>query len=530
MKLLKIISILCLSNLALSTILTDNGLDNIKNQDSQTSIDSSYSKLLQELQNFDYSQTIVKYIDTSNPNSPKSHTILPKNSKVAQKKIQNMLKSIQNHKKNYIPLSPGAILNISIEFINSLQHHIVSILYERFKSFTLPMEVEVPGVTISHIHVNLEDLKVENLNLYLSEPDNAIMLGFSDLTMEASADIKIEKFMIKESGSFSVKLLLNELIVKAIFTEEAGLDLMTPQISVELVDLDIPSDYMDVKLKLNYIPSILSNFLVKLVKGTVIDKIKSFLIDFMPNEGSSRVNAIIKSEYPNEIDLYQDQLKMSSLLTSPVQVKSDRLMINIDALSYAKSKGKGKRKFPSHMMFSNDDGNSIVFGISQEMIETAAKSLIGDIFNNEFNRGSGNFKANFKTNINDNSFAIWESGMKFQKVLVNGAVSYLGFTFDINFNMDLSFKVNQIDFVNKKFFITINKIDLFDYEFKSNIPIIQSLGVYIQGLIEAFGILVKNYSIPCPALSLPYDVEVQKVGFRNENGFMVVKIDTKIND
>jgi hypothetical protein len=521
MKFINLLSLLCVFPWFSSSLMIDDGID--KRSEIESRLNSSFSKLLFELNQFDYSQTIVRYVK---PNG-ETRTILPKK---PQNKLLPISKIQPSNKKVGIPLSPGAILNLSIEFINSLQHHIVSILYEKFKSFTLPMEVEVPGVTISHFHVDLEDLKVENLNLYLSESDNSIVLGFSGLNMDASADIKINKFMIKESGSFNVKLMLKQLIVKAIFVEEKSKQLMVPQVSVKLVDLDIPSDEMDIKLKLKYIPSVLSNFIMGFIKGTLIDKIKSFLSDFIPGDGTSKANDLFKQDYPEEIPLIENQLLLSILLTSPVKVNSDRLMINIDALAYAKAKGKGTREFPSHMAFTNDDGNDIIFGVSQEMIDSVVKSFVTDINNNTYVKEFGNFKAEFQTNIDLNTFVIWESGMKFQKVLVNGQISYLGFTFDIHFLMDFSFEIEEIDFINKQFFVTIKKVELSDYTFKSNIPVIESFGIYLKGFIEAFGILVKHYSIPCPALMLPYDVAVDKVDFRFENGFMVVKIDTEIKE
>jgi hypothetical protein len=505
------------------SMFVDDGIEKEINSQISNHPGSSFTKLLNDLKTFDYSQTIVQYIDDNG----QKHQILPKKTDKQAVSLNQHLNSLQNVNTN---LFPGAILNLSIDFINSIQHHIVSILYERFKSFTLPMEVDVPGVEISHIHINLEELEIENLNLFLSEEDNSVILKFSDLYMDAAADIHIEKYMVKESGSFSVKFLLEELIVKAVFIKDKTTQLMVPKFSVQLVDLSIPQDHMDVKLKLDYIPSVVSNFIISFVKGTLIDKITSFLTDYMPGDGSTKANDLIKQKYPNDIELIKDELLMGVLLTGPVVVKSDRLIANVDGIAYAKSTGKGKRIIPSQMVFTKDDGNDVVLGISEELIQSVMKSYISDINGNEYVKEFGVFKGVFKTNIDESSFKIWESGMKLDQVLVNGQISYLGFTFDINFKLNTSFVINKVDFMNKKFYITLNKVELTDYEFKSNIPLISYLGGYLKPLIETFGILIKNYSIPCSGPTLPFNIILDQIEFRYQSNFMIVKVDTEILD
>jgi hypothetical protein len=516
MKLAKSLLLLILSQASLSSILADNGNTNVPPSD----IESSYRQLYKELMEFDYSQTIVRYKDIHGH----MRKLLPEKDPLPPAKVVK-------DGPPYKPLSPGAILNLSIDFINNIQHHIVEILYEKFKSFDMPVDVEIPGFKVSNIHVDLDDLKVENLNLYLSEKDNSIVLGFSDLHMQSSADLKISKFMVSESGSMNVKLYLKHLVVKAHMKDNGTNDMMTPIVSVELIEMLIPKENMEIKLSLSYIPTFISSFIINFVRGTLIDKITSFLTDFMPGDGSEMANQLISEEYPKEISLLHDDLTMGMLLTEPIKVQADRLFVKVDAMAYSKSKGKGERDYPSHMAFKEDDGNNIVLGISQEMIESLMKSYVSDIMGNSFSYEYRHFKANLKTNISSNSFSIWESGMTLNKVQLDGELNYMGFTIDVNCFMNMKFDIKKIDFNAQKIWININKIELDDYSFKSNIPLVSSFGIYLKLFIESFGLAVRNYAIHIPALPfIPFDITLDQVNFRFENNFMVIKVDTKIKE
>ena len=509
--------IICLSiSPSLSSIFADQGNGPSPSTQSKSELNNSYRKLYKEWLSFDQSQTIVRYTDSEGI----SKMFSPVNE---MKKIQTHLAPMPQ-----IALSPGSILNISIDFLNSVQHHIVQILYQKFKSIDLPLDVEIPGAKIKNIHVDLEDLEVKNLNLYLSEEDNSIMLGFSNLHFDTTADIEINKLNISEAGKVSIRVFLDQLIVKAIFQGDPSTPLMKPTFSVKLIDIKIPKDDLDIHVKLNYIPAFITDFLISFIKSTVLSKVEDYLYQFISGPGTEDLNKIIQEKYPTSLPLLNEELQISTFLTGPITVKANRILIGVDALAFRKSKGKGKRDFPSHMAFTSEDGNNIVFGVSQETIGSVIKTFVSDINQNHFDIDYLHFKGSVKSNLDQHSFEIWESGMSLKKVLFNGTLSYLGFKFDVNFKLDLKLVVDNIDFVNQKFIISVNKTELTEFSFSSNIPLISFFGQYLKPFIETFGNYFKNYAIPCSALTLPYDINVEKIKFRYENNFMVIKIDTGI--
>ena len=477
-----------------SSIITDSG-SNVNPSDIE--LNESFKKIYEELISFDLSETIVFYRDSDGKKRIFSPINEMKN--IKEEKSESKLLS-----KSYKALDPGSILNISIDFINSVQHHIISILYKKFKSFDLPLDILIPGVEINNIHANLKDLKVENLNLLLSKSDNSIILAFSDLHFDTVADLHIKKFGISENGKVGIQVYLDELIVKVFFEKDTSSDLMIPKLSVKLVEIKIPSDQLKITLNLDYVPSMLINYLITFIQSTVLKKIEDYLTKFISGQGTSDLNKLIRQNYPSNVSIIEKELQISTLLTDKINIGSNRIMIALDALAYKKSKGKGKRQFPSKMIFTNEDGNDIVFGISQESLGSVFKTYISDIKNNQYHFEHGHIKADFKTNFDDYSFLIWESGMSLNKLLFNGTINYLGFTFDMNFKMDAKFEVENIDFVKKQILVTVKKTELSDYAFNSNIPLISSFGQYLKPFIEVFANYFKNYAIPCPSLTLPY--------------------------
>lgn len=517
MKTFSIVLMALLSRLSHTSILTDSGQEPQISASSPHDLESSYRRLYEELLNFDMDQAIVRYTDLNG----EIKMLLPKRDHPAPQAPVIPLET-----DSY--LDPGTILNLSIEFINSTQHRIVEVLYEHFKQFSLPMEVDVSGIKVSDIQVELEDLQPKDMNLLLSETDNSIIFSFHDLQMKMSSDLHIKKFMISESGSVNIGIVVEELIVKIHFVADPSTQLMVPQISAELITMNIPKDSLDIKLNLHYVPDFLSNFLISFFKGTLLSKINSFLIDFLKGDGSTRANQLFKDKYPNQMEMIRKDLLLSTLLTRPILVKADRLMVYVDGFFFTEASGKGKREYPSHMAFTKDDGNDVILSVSQESIDSLIKAVAVDIFQNQLNFEYQSLKASFKSNLDTNTFVIWESGMSVQKVLVDSQVEYLGFTFDMKFNMNMKFQVNKIDFNKKNLMVSINKIEINDYTFDSNIPLVSTIGQYLPSLIETFGSLIQNYPIPCPSPLLPFDISLNDVEFRYENGFTVIKVDANV--
>ena len=485
---------------------------------SQTITDDVFALLLREWQSFDFSRTQVKYVDASGnrlDRIPDRDPIRPEHFEPSQADDQ---------------LAPGVVLNLSFELVDYVKNQIVEMLFKQFENFTLPTEVSIPGLRMWNLHLNLSNLTSENVSMSLDEAQNCIEVRLVKLAMRLNSDIEIEKFYLTERGTVDVNLIVEELIVKLRFVDDPGHSLKHPRIQASLVKLDVPPAFLDIALSLDYIPNFLSDFIVSFIKGMLLDQIEIFLVQFLRTEGSAQLNDIIKDNYPAEVPIYGDDLVMGILMTQMIRVKSNRLEICVDGLAYLKSVTPRARGAPSAIAFSQDDAEGVVLGMAQEAVSSVMEAFFSQLYENHFVIESDSVRGEFKTNVNSGSFVISESGMALKGVLFSGHVEYSSYKLDVNFVMDSGLEINIFDFYKKLVVFSITNVDLSDFKFDCTSEFVESFGPYIKSLIEAFGDFFHNYSLPIPEVDLPYNIHLDSAKFRNQQGYLVLKVDSHKDD
>ena len=474
---------------------------------------TSFIKLFQEWELLEPSQVHLTFIDKSG----KKHSKIPKNNKLKRPEV--------SYKNSESSINPGAVLSISFELVDYVKNQIVALLYEQFKDFNMPTEVEIPGLKMWNMNVKLENLNSENVHIFLNPEDNSMVLDFNNLSMSLNSDITIEKYYISKSGKVKVNSIIDKFIMKVYFQDD-GQTLKLPKIQFELVELVIPPSKLDIDLNLDYIPTIVTDFILSFINGMLLDQIEIFLSQFLPTDGTNQVNNLIIQNYPQEISLFDDKLMLSMFLTENILVeadgKSNRLRVALDGMSFLKSEGRLVREIPSEILFTEEDTEGVVLGFSQELVGSALKILFNKIFQNKFEFANGVVK----TDVSENTFKIKTSGMTLENVSVNADVSLAHYTIQSNFILNSGLEVNKFDFQKDTVTFSITKVLLSDYSFKSNNDFVQSFGPYIKSLAEAFGLFFHNFTFPIPGFELPYNIHLDTAQFRNQKGFTVLKVDS----
>ena len=463
---------------------------------------------------FDFSEAKIKYVDASENKFPE----IPNRDPI---KLENFVVSNEDDL-----LRPGAELNFSFGLVEYVKNQIVEMLYEQFKEFRLPMEVDIPGLNLSKMHVILNNLNPENVHMGLAEAENCAVLILSNLSVKFDSDITVEKFYIQQSGRVEIDATIKEIILKLHFVDEPEKKLKYPKILFNLVDLNIPVDNLDINLQLDYVPTMVSDFIVSYIKEGLISQITEFATGFVSSEGSATVNDIIKQNYPSSISVYNNEIMLSLLLTQMIEVKGDRLILRVDALSSLNTDEAQERAVPNEMWFTEEDSEGLVMGISQEVVRSIMVSFFSKINNNKFSVNSKGVSGEINTNVSNDSFVIAPSGMSLKNLLFDGKLDYSGNTVEMKFHLNTGLDLNTFDFHNDKVIFSITNVDLHEFHFDSNSEFVKAFGPYIQALIQAFGQFFHNYTLPIPEIELPYNIHLDAAKFRYEGGFTVLKVDS----
>ena len=168
----------------------------------------------------------------------------------------------------------------------------------------------------------------------------------------------------------------------------------------------------------------------------------------------------------------------------------------------------------------------MVLGISQETVQHLLVNVFAEMNHNQYVIDSDSVKGVFKTNISRDSFAISETGIHLHDVLVDGRLSWLGYSLYVQFHLNSGLSIDIFDFHKKRVEFSVTDVDLENFSFKSNSKFVEAFGPYVQGLVRAFGQFFRNYSLPIPAVELPYNIHLDAAIFRNENGFTVLNVDS----
>jgi hypothetical protein len=480
----------------------------------------------QKIQNMDETQIYLEILkDWQNDlfTNVKTYYIDKDNNKLPDIPDRNNFTSEQTTEK---PLLPGAVLNVSFELTDYVKDQIVNMLYEQFKDFTLPTEIETTDLTFSKMNIKLQNLLPKNVDMYLIEKDNSLYLRFTNLYFEMNSNIVIHKYFFSKSGTIKVRALIPAISIKLFLLDERDKVLKKPKFRAQMIEFLLPTTNLIIKLELDWIPNFITDLIIYFVNNMLIELIKDFVEGFIWNEGTAKINEQIDEGFPGEISILDEDLMISLYLTNMLTVHNNRLIIEADGQCYQKSKSKGPRDIPSRISFNESDTEGLVMGISQELIQCILVVLFADINKNKYIIDSDTVKAELKSNISKDSFVISEKGMALHEVLFEGTVEYWGYNLDVKFKLNSGLNIDTFDFFKKKVMFSITNVDLFDFEFKSNTKFIQAFGPYVKSLIEAFGQFFHNYSLPIPKIELPYNILLDAAIFRSQDGFTVLKVDS----
>lgn len=488
----------------------------------------TYRAVYQDLQQFDLSNTIVRYNGVERPNS----TIQTDNG------LTNLANSTKANNQNLSGnndeyLAPGLEISLKADLLNTAQQKVLEIVYQHFKHFEMPVSLEVPGLTLSNLVIDLDPLDPSNLNMFFSPDDNSVVLDFQEISLSANGNIDVQKW-VHLSGTVKVKVHLRRLIVKVLFLDgiRDNNGLYKPQVLVKVTLIDIPKDDLEIKVDLSYIPDFLANFIIKFIKGYALDSVKLFIYQFVPGDGSKQVNQIIADQYPLDIPVNQPglgiDLDLSTLLTRKIRVLEDRLLVSVDGIITTPEDPSPIRPTPSIIDFDPKDTDNVLLGISESLVDSALNSFANIDHHNIYSKILGPLKLQIKSNLDERTVSINKQDISLNKMLISVDAVYFGFTIKAHYYIDAGMVVNWIDLNEGIVNISITRVKVTDFKFECNIPIVQKYGHYLKDFIETFGVLVKGYEIGFRPVVIPYNIKFSKIGFELREGYMVILTDVSV--
>ena len=491
----------------------------------------TYRAVYQDLKQFDFSKTIVRYNGIERASDPirvDNGLTLPSNN-INSKQSPN--RNLSRNNDEY--LAPGLEISLKADLLNTAQQKVLEIVYQHFKHFEIPVSLEVPGLSLSNLVIDLDPLDPSNLNMFFSPDDNSVVLDFQEIRLSANGNIDVQKW-VHLSGTVGVKVRLRRLTVKVVFLDGVRdhNGLYKPQVSVQVALIDIPKDDLQIKVDLSYIPDFLANFIIKFIKGYALDSVKLFVNQFVPGDGTQQVNAIIANQYPINIPVNQTglaiDLDLSTLLTQKIRVLQDRLLVSVDGIVTTPEDTAPIRPNPSIIHFDPKDNDNILLGISESLVDSALNSFANIDHHNIYSKILGPLKLQIKSNLDERTVTITQKDISLNRMLISVDALYFGFTVKAHYYIDAGLVVNWIDLNQGIVNISITRVKVTDFNFDCNIPIVQAYGHYLKDFIETFGVLVKGYEIGFRPVSIPYNIKFSKIGFELREGYMVILTDVSV--
>lgn len=479
---------------------------------SKEEIMKAYQAVYEDLKDFDFSKAKVRF--------PENETVsFPQRLKVAQKS------------ENY--LNPGLAISLKEDILNKIQHRVVEEVYAKFKHIELPMSIEIPDVTLSDLKIDIDELKPQNLNLYLSPDDNSLVMDFQEIHMSTVGNIDVRKF-VHLHGSVNVKVRLERMTVKVQFLDGAAdsSGLFTPQVQVQLALFDVPKDDLEIKVNLKYIPDFVANLIISFIKGSALDSVREYVSTFIPGDGTAQVNQIIQQQYPQNIPISQENLgidlDLSTLMTQKIGVLPDHFRVSLDGMVTSPKDKDFHRPMPAAIEFDPKDQQNVLLGISESLIDSAVNSLVNVEHQNIYSGSLGPLNFSLKSNLDQKSLTINSKELALNNMLVHVEAEYFGFTMKAEYYLNAGALVNWIDLNQGRANISITRVKVTDYQFDCNIPLVKKYGYLLKDFIEAFGVLVKGYEVGFRSPKLPLGLSFSKIQFELREGYMVILTDLQV--
>ena len=191
----------------------------------------------------------------------------------------------------------GTIVSWTDRLVTKMSKHrdkiirrVLPMLNAKLKTFEM-QEMKSGSVTASDIKVVFSHVGPENIQI--EHPSNSKMIvTVSDLSSEGSMGVLYNTLVARLKG----KLLWKVKVSKASFVVHMNTVKGSQVAEVEFVKAEIDHDNFSVTPEFDYIPQLVSATLVKLFKGTIINKINDFVSHFIKSNSSKHLNELVATK------------------------------------------------------------------------------------------------------------------------------------------------------------------------------------------------------------------------------------------
>ena len=408
-------------------------------------------------------------------------------------------------------LNPGMFLRFNTEMLNKLPNIAVKMISDQFEDFSVPLKIENTMIDIWDINLKLDRFKEDKMSYKLIPSKNAVEITIKNLVGTLNMKSKVHAMLLKSTGTIKVKGGITKMKLLITFIRENNKLLTKPRIKAKLTYLDIPGEDFLIDIHFTGMVNYLVNEVKNYIRGPMIAIFRSFAADFSQKAGTIQANQMFQDKYPVELEV--GKLTVGTLMTQKVIIEKSSVVLYIDGMSYIKGNQPAERRSVSTMELNPTHWRSIKMGITQEVQDSFFKNYVQAEFNNEFKWNLHTLTLSVKTEVPPDTITVNISGILVNRLLVNLEINFLGYFIKMFFHLDMALVVDSVDFQTNKMKFTVDRLEMNDYSFNSNIPIIKNQGEFLKTFISLFQMNYKNYTVKIPHNTLPFGLTIMDSKF-----------------
>ena len=183
------------------------------------------------------------------------------------------------------------------------------------------------------------------------------------------------KSIIKLSGMGEITAPINHFGILLGFDTQKKGNFIIPKVNIHDFDIEFDVSKFVFKFDCNACPSTVINFLMNLVKGPVLSKIRSEAQKIVKTKVVDIINEKLLEHYPTTIPV-GETMSMGLATTGPIKVKSTYLKAPIDGTFFKTSEGYNRPSEPDLIPSENpiNPGEILLF-TSPHILNTLSKTI-----------------------------------------------------------------------------------------------------------------------------------------------------------
>ena len=357
--------------------------------------------------------------------------------------------------------------------------------------------MELQGVTLSNIDVDIDNDSPDNVNFTFNEGLNALEAGIinTNLTMDFEW-----KYSFLLSGKATVYGPVSLVLLDLGFTNATKNNFTVPQVDLSTFDFILDRQSFTLDFSCALCPQLVVNLLINIFRGSLLDSIENSVKNTLNEELINDINVGIYDFYPTTINATQD-IGVCTALIDGVRIKSDHLELPVDLTVFLTSEG-----------YQRQGDGPVVPAYDPEIpaeILVSLSSYVTTSIQNILNKTPLSFPfkvllINMSLNILGPDYPT-EISMKKDNLKIKGSpeldISGLKLKYNVELEANLDFSVRNGDDTNLLYItpqlksVKLSKISVTFLGIKLNLTLFRILLNWIVQLV-ANNILIPTFEIP----------------------------------